>query len=97
MKLEPLNSWFVRPASPYQVKVPPLPVALSVAVPAPAPVAAIQSNDALFAIVPITDGVSTLEIESVEMVLREIELELPDAPDEIRDVGAFLERVTREP
>ncbi|MEJ2547708.1 MAG: hypothetical protein P8125_07795 [Gemmatimonadota bacterium] len=56
-------------------------VSLSVAVPAPAPLAAYRPDGALFAMVPVTDGVSTLEIETVEIVLREIELERTDSED----------------
>lgn len=56
-------------------------VTLSVAVPAPAgPVAAVGGG-ALFAMVPVSDGVRTLEYESAEVVLREIELELENSED----------------
>ena len=56
-------------------------VSFSVAVPASAPAAASVAGGALFALVPVTDGVQTLEIETVELVLKEIELELQDSED----------------
>jgi hypothetical protein len=55
-------------------------VTLSVAVPGPA-AAAVIPGEAWFAAVPVTDGVRSMEIESVQLVLREIELELQDSED----------------
>ncbi|MDT8437123.1 MAG: hypothetical protein RRA92_10270 [Gemmatimonadota bacterium] len=54
-------------------------VSFSVAVTQPAPTAARTAGDAVFAIIPVTDGIRTLNIESVELVLREIELERQDS------------------
>lgn len=56
-------------------------VSFSVAVPAPGIGAANVASGAMFAVVPVTDGVQTLEIESVELVLKEVELELQDSED----------------
>ena len=56
-------------------------VSLSVAVPAPAGAVASVTGGAMFAMVPVTDGVRTLDIETVELVLKEIELEMEESED----------------
>jgi hypothetical protein len=56
-------------------------VSLSVAVPAPVGPAARAAGGLTFAMVPVSDGVRSLELETVEIVLREIELELQNSED----------------
>jgi hypothetical protein len=56
-------------------------VSFSVAVPSGTPLTSRMAGDALFAMVPVTDGTRTVDIQSVELVLREIELERQDSDD----------------
>lgn len=56
-------------------------VSFSVAVPQSGGAASRVAGGALFAMVPVTDGTRTVDIQSVELVLREIELERQNSDD----------------